>query len=122
LNKPRVLVCVGHDETLSQMYIAARGTFYDELIERAGGINACEITAGNYPEISPEGLAVLRPDVVIDIFPNLGKNREKVSDAWKTYCERVILISDDYASIPGPRFVLLLKDFIDAIQERRPSE
>jgi len=131
--KPKVLVCVGHDETLSQLYIAARGTFYDELIERAGGVNACEIMAGNYPEISPEGLAAMRPDVVIDIFPlrqgsgqaNPKKieNRNSVaSKHWKTYCERVTLISDDYASIPGPRFVLLLKDFIDAIQERRPSE
>ena len=121
-SKPRVLVCVGHDETLSQMYIAARGTFYDELIERAGGINACEITAGNYPEISPEGLAAMRPDVVIDIFPNIGKKREKVSTHWKPYCERVTIISDDYASIPGPRFVLLLEDFINAIQPKSESE
>ena len=120
--KPRVLVCVGHDETLSQMYIAARETFYDELIERAGGINACQIAAGSYPEISPEGLAAMRPDIVIDIFPTIGKNDANVSNAWKPYCERVIIISDDYASIPGPRFVLLLEDFMKAIHEWRPSE
>ncbi len=113
--KPRVLVCVGHDETLGRMYIAARGTFYDELIERAGGINACETTAGNYPEISPEGLAAMRPDVVIDIFPNIGKNEAAVSKAWKPFCEKITIISEDYASIPGPRFVLLLQDFIKAI-------
>ncbi len=108
----RVLVCVGHDESLSRMYVAGKGTFYDELIERAGGINACEETAAKYPEISPEGLTAMRPDVVIDILPNPGKF---TSGDWKPY--RAVVITNDYASIPGPRFVLLLQDFIKATHE-----
>ncbi|NOU36049.1 MAG: ABC transporter substrate-binding protein [Kiritimatiellaceae bacterium] len=110
--KPRVLVCVGHDESLSRMYVAGKGTFYDELIERAGGINACGESAAKYPEISPEGLATLRPDVVIDILPNPG---HFTASDWKPY--RAVVITNDYASIPGPRFVLLLQDFIKAIHE-----
>ena len=94
------------------MYIAARKTFYDELIERAGGINACTETAQKYPEISQEGLAVMRPDIVIDISPNLGEN---VSNAWKPY--RAVPMTNSYAFIPGPRFVLLLEDFVNAIHE-----
>jgi iron complex transport system substrate-binding protein len=109
--KPRVLVCVGHDESLSRMYIAARGTFYDELIGLAGGINASEVNGG-YPEISPEGLAAMNPDVVIDIFPTSGK---KNSNDWKNH--RAVTLTNDYASIPGPRFVLLLEDFAKAIHE-----
>jgi len=109
--KPRVLVCVGHDESLSRMYVAAKGTFYDELIGRAGGVNACENTGG-YPEISPEGLASMNPDVVIDILPNPGKFS---SNDWKPY--RAVVTTNDYAWIPGPRFVLLLKDFTKAIHE-----
>lgn len=118
-SKPKVLVCVGHDESLSRMYIAARGTFYDELIERAGGINACQETTGNYPEISPEGLASMNPDVVIDIFPNIGSrlslHPDEFSNAWKNV--RAVAITNDYAWIPGPRFVLLLQDFVKAIHE-----
>jgi len=121
--KPRVLVCVGHDESLSRMYVAAKGTFYDELIERAGGINACKETTGSYPEISPEGLAAMNPDIVIDILPaslacaskrpaSIGKNS---SNDWKKY--RAVAITNDYAWIPGPRFVLLLEDFAKAIHE-----
>lgn len=110
--KPRVLVCVGHDESLSRMYVAGRGTFFDELIERAGGINACGETAGRYPEISPEGLAVMNPDVVIDILPPSAKN---YSNEWKPY--RAVQITNDYAWIPGPRFVLLLEAFAKAIHE-----
>jgi iron complex transport system substrate-binding protein len=110
--KPRVLVCVGHDESLSRMYVAARKTFYDELIERAGGINACTETVQKYPEISQEGLAVMRPDIVIDISPNLGEN---ISNDWKPY--RAVPMTNSYAFIPGPRFVLLLEDFVKASHE-----
>ena len=110
--KPRVLVCVGHDESLSRMYVAGKGTFYDELIEHAGGVNACGETVAKYPEISPEGLTVMHPDVVIDILPNPG---HFTSSDWRPY--RAVVITNDYASIPGPRFVLLLQDFINAIHE-----
>jgi iron complex transport system substrate-binding protein len=109
--RPRVLVCVGHDESLSRMYVAAKGTFYDELIERAGGVNACQ-NAGGYPEISPEGLASMNPDAVIDILPNPGKFS---SSDWRPY--RAVVMTNDYAWIPGPRFVFLLEDFSKAIYE-----
>lgn len=115
--KPNVLVCVGHDESMSRMYIAAKNTFYDELIERAGGVNACPETSQKYPEISPEGLAAMNPDVVIDILPAIGKNDSK---GWKPY--RSVSITNDYSWIPGPRFVLLLKDFVTAIQSENRSE
>jgi ABC-type Fe3+-hydroxamate transport system substrate-binding protein len=97
------------------MYVAARNTFYDDLINLAGGINACEENSGRYPEISPEGLAVMNPDVVIDIFPMSGKINADFSNVWKPY--RAVTITNDYASIPGPRFVLLLEDFAAAIRQ-----
>lgn len=111
-----VLVCISRDETASRCYIAARGTFYDELIERAGGVNACMQTAPAYPEFSPEGLMSLQPDVIIDIGPTAG------ADAWRRYPSlpavqtgRITVITNDYASLPGPRFVTLLADFKRAI-------
>ena len=110
--KPRVLVCVGHDESLSRMYIAGKGTFFDELIELAGGVNACEEFTVKYPEISQEGLAVMRPDIVIDISPTLGKN---AANDWAPY--RAVPMTNSYAFIPGPRFVLLLEDFVAAIRQ-----
>ena len=121
-HKTKVLVCVGHDESLSRMYIAAKGTFYNELIERAGGINACE-SAGGYPEISPEGLASMNPDVVIDILPASLAGASKrpatlgnfTSNAWRPH--RAVVMTNDYTWIPGPRFVLLLEDFVKAIHE-----
>lgn len=107
--KPRVLVCVGHDEPLSRMYVAAKNTLYDELIDRAGGQNACTLSGG-YPEISPESLLIMNPDIVIDIG-----SMSCSSNSWKPY--RAVIMTNDYASIPGPRFTLLLQDFIRVIHE-----
>lgn len=110
--KPRILVCIGHDEQLTRMYIAARNTFYDDLIHLAGGINACEQTAIKYPEISPEGLRTMQPDLVIDISPNLS---QESASLWQP-C-RSVAMTNSYAFIPGPRFGLLLEDFIKVIHE-----
>lgn len=114
---PAVLVCISRDETAQRCYIAARETLYDELIELAGGINACTDTKQKYPEVSPESLIALNPDVIIDIGPSSGP------DAWRNYPalsavqnRRIVVITNDYASIPGPRFVKLLADFRKAIQ------
>ena len=118
--KPRVLVCIGHDPSLSRMYIAARGTFFDDLINLAGGINACEQTAIKYPEISPEGLHVINPDVVIDIVPPIEKISADYSKVWTPY--RAVIMTNQYAFIPGPRFGLLLNDFIETINNSTSQE
>jgi iron complex transport system substrate-binding protein len=111
-HRPKVLVCIGHDEQLTRMYVAARNTFYDDLITLAGGVNACEQTAVKYPEISPEALHAMNPDLIIDISPNL---KSSVSNDWKPY--RAVGITNSYAFIPGPRFDLLLNDFSNVIRQ-----
>jgi iron complex transport system substrate-binding protein len=117
--EPRVLVCIGHDDQLTRMYIAAKNTFYDDLINLAGGINACEQTAVKYPEISPEALHALAPDVILDVFPDIGNRRSlhpsTFSRLWKH--PNVVALTNDYSFIPGPRFVLLLNDLTDAIHK-----
>ncbi|QHI70800.1 ABC transporter substrate-binding protein [Tichowtungia aerotolerans] len=110
--RPKVLVCIGHDEQMTRMYVAARHTFYDDLIDLAGGTNACEQTTVKYPEISPESLHAMQPDLIIDIAPNLAP---RVSQLWEPY--HAILMTNSYAFIPGPRFGLLLEDFTKAIHE-----
>ena len=115
--KPKVLVCIGHDEQMSRMYVAAHNTFYDDLINLAGGTNACKQTAVKYPEISPEALHAMQPDLIIDILPDIGNVS---STHWKH--PNVVTITNDYAFIPGPRFGLLLDDFTKAIHMENESE
>ena len=101
---------------MTRMYIAAKNTFYDELITLAGGINACDQTAIKYPEISPEGLHAMNPDVVIDLVPNQKVQTQSASNVWKPY--RAVVMTNQYAFIPGPRFVSLLKDLTEAIHDK----
>ncbi len=109
----RVLVCVGHDETWSRIHIAGRHTFYDELIELAGGINVCTENRIKYPEISQENLISMNPDVLIDIRP---AQTPSLADS-KRLGYNIVTITNNYASIPGPRFILLLNDFARIIHD-----
>lgn len=47
------------------LFAAGKGSFPDEVLRAAGGDNAVT-TGGKYPELGPEGLLALDPDVVID--------------------------------------------------------
>ena len=61
LDKPRVLYTVS---MTNGIMIAGGGTFIDELIASAGGINVGAEVGKNYPEINREFCLRLKPDVV----------------------------------------------------------
>jgi len=122
LKKPKVIISIGRTPGINELkdiYIAGKNTSYDELISIAGGQNAFENPNITYPMISAEGLIHLNPDIIFDFIVNLEKNnldREQVLKDWKTIksveavkYNRVKILSADYISIPGPRFLLLLK-------------
>jgi iron complex transport system substrate-binding protein len=127
--RPRVAVAVDRDLTdpvLRSLYIAGRESFYDELIEFAGGRNAFEIGGVTYPKLSAEGLLALDPDIVIDI---VGDHRfagdvtpEDLTAQWKSLPElkavregKVYLLTGNHALRPGPRVVEAICDFLGFI-------
>jgi len=85
LPRPRVLVCVDRSPAgagrIENLYAAGGRGFYDELITRSGGINACDVTAVDYPCLSKEGLIGMNPDIIIaNSFPvskSAGSRRRK---------------------------------------------
>ncbi len=123
LPRPRVMISVGRNMgsgSLKDVYIAGRGTFYDEMIALAGGENAYEGGTVKYAALSAEGILELDPDVIIDLVADLereGLEKEAVLRDWRTVAGagavkagRVHVLSQDYVVIPGPRFVLLVED------------
>ena len=60
LPKTRVLYIVWHDPVKT----AGSGTFEDELIEKAGGVNIFHDLSG-YVQVDPEAIAVRNPEVII---------------------------------------------------------
>jgi iron complex transport system substrate-binding protein len=123
VEKPKVIISIGRTpgtNGVKDVYIAGENTSYDELINIAGGINAFDDSNIAYPMLSAEGLIHLNPDIIFDFIVNLEKNnldRELALKDWQTIKSveavknnRVKILSSDYISIPGPRFILLLKD------------
>jgi iron complex transport system substrate-binding protein len=131
-DSPRVLLCVGRDSpgggAVGSVFAAGAGSYYNDLILAAGGVNAYAGTVPDYPRLSSEGLITLAPDIVIDIASAMGEYScsTLVAD-WKTVAMvpavqrgRVHCLSADYATIPGPRTLLLLEDLKKIIRGERP--
>jgi iron complex transport system substrate-binding protein len=126
LPRPRVLVSVGRSMgSIGDLCVAGSGTYYDELIDCAGGRNAFTKKGIAFPQVTLEGVCRINPAVVIDLVPEgeaKGASNEAVLAEWKKIGRidavkngRVYLFRQDFAEIPGPRFVLLLEQMARAI-------
>jgi iron complex transport system substrate-binding protein len=63
----RVLYVVGRTPgTLQQLYAVGKGSFMDEMLVRARGINCVEANLGAFPVLSREALLISNPEVIID--------------------------------------------------------
>jgi iron complex transport system substrate-binding protein len=111
----RILDC-GH---LADVYIAGVDDYFDRIIELAGGQNAYQQRGVRYPVVSPEGILRLNPDVIVDLMPSdkLRKiGRQTILDDWKDVGavaavknHRLLIFDQDYAMVPGPRFIRLVE-------------
>lgn len=123
LDRPRVLVSVEREVgagVVREIYAAGRGGIYDQLVEIAGGVNAYERERPAFPIIAAEGILELDPDVVVDMVPDTdgtGVDAAAAAADWNGLPgfgegRRVYVVSDDYAFVPGPRFVRFLEDLL----------
>ena len=110
-SRPRVLVCFGRSEDFRRLYAAAPGTVHGDLITQAGGENALTSRAVSYPMLSVESLMRLDPDVIVEFAagrPDAAALRRQWNALqWIRAVKsgRVHVFTDDFLSVPGPRFV-----------------
>ena len=123
--RPRVVVAVNRDVTdpsIRTLYIAGRGSVYDEMLRLAGGENAFETEGVAYPRLSAEGLLALDPDVIIDLTGDHGFQMDLVSGdivaQWSSLPGlralkegRVYVRFGTDALHPGPRLVGIVRQF-----------
>ncbi len=124
-SQPRVLVSVGRapgSGRLSTVWGVGPGTFLDDALRLAGGVNAVPGgVAGAYPEISTEGLLHLDPDDILDLIPELEGSGMAVEAAladWQSLGAvravrqgRVHVLGRHCLSIPGPRVAEVVETF-----------
>ena len=104
---------------LEDVYIAGCDGHIDRIIELAGGRNVYQQGAARFPVVSREGMINLNPQVIVDLVRGLSVrevSNEEVAADWEQLAEvdavrrgRVFVVDDDYAFVPGPRFILLVE-------------
>lgn len=126
--KARVLFCVGRDApgtgSISSIFAAGRSTFYNDIIEAAGGENAFRDSFPAYSKLSAEGIFSLAPDLIIDVAPAMGRySCSLLVRDWQTLTrvpavkhKQVHCMSGEYVTIPGPRLLMLLDDLQQILQ------
>jgi len=104
-NKPRV-----YWELSNDLYTAGPGSFIDDLIVRAGGINIAADAKEQWPQLNLEALILADPEVIVLADHPYGETAEgvKARPGWADISavknERIVeVLDDDLVSQPGPR-------------------
>jgi iron complex transport system substrate-binding protein len=114
----RVMVVVGRTREGSLdsgVYISGRDGFYSDVLALVGTTNVHSHGTIAIPSLSREGIALLAPDVILEIVNvDDAVNRSQLMTFWNQYesvpavrNKKVFLLDDDFASIPGPRYISL---------------
>lgn len=122
----KTLVVVGRayeGSSTSSIYVSGKDGFYSSILSLLGMKNVNAESTISLPTISPEGILALNPEVIVEVVGQDDLMREEDRTAlWKRYPqlpavqkERVIVLSSDYATIPGPRYVNLAEDLARAV-------
>lgn len=104
------------------------GTFLDDLISIAGGINVFADATGTYPMISKESLLARAPDVIIELYPSRSlnqKTKQQLLHDWQEFAdipaisnECVHFLTNDFLLIPGPRVAQIADELAKAIHPK----
>jgi iron complex transport system substrate-binding protein len=130
--KPRVLFSLdrkfgsGH---LTDVYMAGADGYFEKMIELAGGENAYRVRGVRNPVVSPEGILWLNPDVIVDMVPKdivEQLTRKTILADWDELGQvsavknhRVVIFDQDYAYVPGPRFIRVVEDLAEVLETTR---
>lgn len=122
LPRPRVLVVMSRSAggPIKEVFIAGAADPYNEMIHIAGGINAYQGEFIRVPPLSVEGIIRLNPDVIIELVADEvvqgSRDKKTLLQDWTNLpgiaaveTGRVYLFTEDFDTVPGPRFILTLE-------------
>lgn len=131
LSTVKALVCVDRSrETgrIQNLFIAGNSPFYNEVLRLAGATNAAASIDLPYASLSVEGVIDLAPDVILDLQTGGNVDTKRALKDWNPLAGsvpavkhgHVFVITDDYATIPGPRVALLVEKLMRTFAPIRP--
>lgn len=117
----RVLFVISRSpDRLANVFVVGGASYLASLIEIAGGVGVFNDSEMDYLEVSPEAILSSRPEVIIDAMPGqdldsaqratLVAHWEKLGDIPAVRNRRVIIVTDNYVTIPSPRIAVLAQD------------
>jgi iron complex transport system substrate-binding protein len=124
--KARVLITISRESntaTVEGVTACGRGSLFEELILLAGGLNAYQGKLP-YPKLSGEGVLAMAPDVIVELHPekdsvlklaDVKRDWAPLSSLPAVKTGKISVIQGNHALIPGPRFILTLKQIARAI-------
>lgn len=127
--RPNVMIVVDRNDIgsgrITKAWLAGPNTFYHDLLSAAHADNVIKSSKFDYPALSVEGIVHLRPDIIIEIFTGvhnftpeiMKKDWGKIKRLKAVQQGTIFYILKDYASVPGPRVVNLLRDFRQIIAQ-----
>ena len=118
----RTLVAIdrsGGTGRIQNLFVAGADSFWDEVVTQAGGENVAASVGLLAPQLTAEGVIHLAPDVIIDLHIGGVEATQSESD-WNSLGNsvpavknrRILTLTDDFATIPGPRTPMLIEKVI----------
>jgi iron complex transport system substrate-binding protein len=100
--RPRVFYMLWHDP----LWSAGSGTFINELIEKAGGVNIFG-NVTSYPMVSIEDVLARDPEIIItsELSYDWAKNATELASTNASQTGRIYTLDDNLVQRPGPRLV-----------------
>lgn len=106
----------GEGDILKSVYISGIDGYFSDILKLTGGAAVYSGLTTGFPVLSAEGVLKLAPQAVIHIaYGMTDKERDNIKRAWSKLSDlpavkndRIFILTEDYATIPGPRFVLLM--------------
>ncbi len=130
--RPRLLLCIHRPYDtgdIRKVTTPSRGLL-PEIVELAGGVNACRNSVARFPVLSAEGVLLTDPDVIVELVPPdllVNHSTSELLADWNSLPElsavkqrRLAIIDDDFAMIPGPRFILLIEKLARILHPEAP--
>lgn len=126
-----VLICVDRSRgtgNIQNLFIAANSPFYNEVLHLSGAVNIASTSINShYASLSLEGLFDMKPEVIFDLQTGTDARSETARTDWDSLGDRVpavknraiFVITEDYATIPGPRIPLLVEKMVKALESVR---